>query len=123
MIVVQSRAAGRFLLPSPRLFDSERNGKQSNSQSEQCTGRLTDLLADGQTDQRTDGPMYGHAVSTVKETLGEIENLPLEVTNCDLPKIDKKSRCGDLSGNMNGVSNYFTVRIIGLLRPTHDPVL
>ena len=36
-------------------------------------------------------------------TSGEIENLPLEVTNCDSPKIDKKSRCGDLSGNMNGV--------------------
>ena len=36
-------------------------------------------------------------------TSGEIENLPLKVTNCDLPKIERKSRCGDLSGNENGV--------------------
>ena len=36
-------------------------------------------------------------------TSGEIENLPLKVTNRDLPKIERKSRCGDLSGNMNGV--------------------
>ena len=55
---------------------------------------------------QSEGSDFGNRPITAEISLatsGEIENLPLEVTNCDLPKIEKKSRCAHLSGNMNGV--------------------
>ena len=47
---------------------------------------------------------YGPITAEISlATSGEIENLPLKVTNRDLLKIEGNTRCGDLSANMNGV--------------------